>query len=187
MSVHARNIKESILRLSDNFGKDYVSFINAKVVSVSESERTCIVEPVNGEVKAKITATLSAQPNDGIIITPSIDSIVVVGISNKHDYTIIQYSDIDKVRITIGQFEVLMTESELLLGDGSFDGLVKASDLATQYNNRLDSLLTAIRAGFNALSGIDSGVSLAAFNASATSITHIIASSYTNNKIKHGS
>jgi hypothetical protein len=135
MSVYNRGIKEGIQRLAGTWGKDYVSIIEAEVISVDETTRTAIAKPLSGDYNANIIINLLANPNDGFILIPSVASTVIVAMTNKNDYFVVQFSDIDKVRITIGQFEILMTENELLLGDGSLDGLVKISDLVTKLNN----------------------------------------------------
>jgi hypothetical protein len=135
MSVQNREIKEGIQRLANTWGKDYVSIIEAEVISVDETTRTSEVKPLSGYYSSNLIVNLLANPNDGFILIPSIGSTVIVAMTNKNDYFVMQFSDIDKVRITIGQFEILMTENELLLGDGSFDGLVKVSDLVTKLNN----------------------------------------------------
>lgn len=143
MSIYNRQIKEGIQRLAGTWGKDYVSIIEAEVISVDETTRTAIVKPLSGDYNTNITVNLLANPNDGFILIPSIESTVIVAMTNKNDYFVVQFSDIDKVRITIGQFEILMTENELLLGDGSFDGLVKVGDLVTRLNN-LENRVNAI-------------------------------------------
>lgn len=143
MSVYNRQIKEGIQRLAGTWGKDYVSVIEAEVISVDETTRTSIVKPLSGDYNANITVNLLATPNDGFILVPSVESTVIVAMTNKNDYFVVQFSDIDKVRITIGEFEILMTQNELLLGDGSLNGLVKVSDLVTKLNN-LENKVNAI-------------------------------------------
>lgn len=135
MSIENRGIKEGIQRLAGTWGKDYVSIIEAEIISVDELTRTAIVKPLSGDYNSNLTVNLLAAPNDGFILVPSIGSTVIIAMTNKNDYFVVQFSDIDKVRITIGQFEILMTENELLLGDGSYNGLVKVSDLVTKLNN----------------------------------------------------
>ncbi len=147
MSNYNRQIKEGIQRLAGTWGKDFVSIIDAEVISVDEAKRTAVVKPLSGDYDANITVNLLANPNDGFILIPSIESTVIVAMTNKNDYFVVQFSDIDKVRITIGNFEILMTESELLLGDGSYDGLVKVSDLVSKLNNIENKLNTIITWG----------------------------------------
>jgi hypothetical protein len=147
MSVYNRGIKEGIQRLAGTWGKDFVSIIEAEVISVDETTRTAIAKPLSGDYNANITINLLANPNDGFILVPSVGSTVIVAMTNKNDYFVVQFSDIDKVRITIGQFEILMTENELLLGDGSYEGLVKVSDLVTKLNNLENKVNTIITWG----------------------------------------
>ena len=147
MSVYNRQIKEGIQRLAGTWGKDYVSVIEGQIISVDETTRTAIVKPLSGDYNADITVNLLACPNDGFILVPSVESTVIVAMTNKNDYFVVQFSDIDKVRITIGQFEILMTENELLLGDGSLNGLVKVSDLVTKLNNLENKINTIITWG----------------------------------------
>ena len=149
MSIDNRNIKEGIQRLAGVWGKDYTGVFDCEIISVDEQARTCIGKPLTGNLSGNITINLLAQPNDGFLLIPSVESTVVVFSSNKHDYFIGQYSDIEKVKITIGQLEILMTENEILLGDGSFDGLVKVGDLVTKLNN-LENKVNSIIATYNA-------------------------------------
>lgn len=135
MSVENRGIKEGIQRLAGTWGKDFVSIIESEVISVNEITRTAMVNPLSGDYSSNLTVNLLANPNDGFVLIPSIGSTVIIAMTNKNDYFVVQFSDIDKVRITIGNFEILMTENELLLGDGSLNGLVKVSDLVTKLNN----------------------------------------------------
>lgn len=143
MSIDNRNIKEGIQRLAGVWGKDYSSVFDCEIISVDEQTRTCIGKPITGLISGNITINLLAEPNDGLLLIPSVGSTVVVFSSNKHDFFIGQYSDVDKVKITIGNLELLMTENEILLGDGSFDGLVKVSDLVTKLNN-LETIVNKI-------------------------------------------
>lgn len=147
MSIENRGIKEGIQRLAGTWGKDFVSIIESEILSVDETTRTAIVKPLSGDYVSDLTVNLLASPNDGMILIPSIGSTVIVAMTNKNDYFVVQFSDIDKVRITIGEFEILMTENELLLGDGSLNGLVKVSDLVTKLNNLENKVNTIITWG----------------------------------------
>jgi len=142
MSTHARNIKEGIQRLAGTFGKDYLTTVDCVVLNVNEKARTCSVEPVSTTAITSFNDVyLSATPNDGLICYPEIGSTVRVALNNKGDKYVLQFGDLQKIRITTGQMEIIVQDGEVLLGDGSFGGLIKIDDLKTQ----IDKMLTAIK------------------------------------------
>ena len=188
MSTHARNIKEGIQRLAGTFGKDYLSTVDCVVLSVNESARTCFVEPVSTTALTTFNDVyLSATPNDGLICYPEIGSTVRVALNNKGDRYVLQFGDLQKIRITTGQTEIIVQDGEILLGDGSFNGLVKIDVLTTALNNlqteinTLKMSITALMAGY---APIDGGAALAAFN--AVVLPQINISNIENTLIKHG-
>lgn len=182
-----RNIRDAIRQMAGVNGIDYIRIIDATVKSVSKRDRTCNVKAINTGADIDINdVLLSVQPNDGLILIPKVDSLVKIAVCEKNEPYVISFSDIDEMRVTIDGMEVLIKGNEVLLGDGSFSGLVKVGSLVTEYNNRLNALKGAIAAGFGALSGIDSGASLAAFNSAAAGVLPMVQQTLENNKIKHG-
>jgi hypothetical protein len=72
-----------------------------------------------------------------------------------------------------------------LAGDAN-GGLVKIDDLKLQYDTMIASFKAAISAGFTALSGLDGGASLSAFNSAAASVINLNKTTLENTKVKHG-
>jgi hypothetical protein len=188
MSTHARNIKEGIQRLAGTFGKDYLSTVDCVVLDVNEQARTCSVKPVTTTAVTEFADVfLSANPNDGFICYPEIGSTIRVAVNNKGDKYVLQFSDLQKLRITTGETEIIVQDGEILLGDGSFNGLVKVDVLTTALNNlqtEINTLKTSITALMAGYAPIDGGAALAAFN--AVVLPQININTIENTLIKHG-
>jgi hypothetical protein len=149
MSAELRQIKEGIQRLANTFGKDYVSTVDCNVTAVNESNRTCSVEPITTSLATGFNeVALTADPNDGFICYPEIDSTVRVAVTNKGEKYILQFSDLSKIRITIGNSEIVVKDSDITFNDGNLGGLVKLNDLITKLNN-LENKVNAIISTFN--------------------------------------
>lgn len=187
MSTHARNIKEGIQRLAGTFGKDYLSTVDCVVLDVNEQARTCSVKPVTTTAVTEFADVfLSANPNDGFICYPEIGSTIRVAVNNKGDKYVLQFSDLQKLRITTGETEIIVQDGEILLNDGTFGGLIKIDDLKTQIDNMLTAIKLACGAGFNALYALDSGASYTAFTTAAQNIQNLNKTTLENTTIKHG-
>jgi hypothetical protein len=190
MSTHARNIKEGIQRLAGTFGKDYLSTVDCVVLDVNEQSRTCNVKPVTTTAVTEFADVfLSANPNDGFICYPEIGSTIRVAVNNKGDKYVLQFSDLQKLRITTGETEIIVQDGEILLGDGSFNGLVKVDDLITKLNN-LENDLNTLKTAFSTWVVVpaDGGAALKAITAtwSAQTITPTQSADIENTLIKHG-
>jgi hypothetical protein len=135
MSIENRNIKEGIQRLAGVWGKDYNTSFYAEIITADEQTRTVTAKPLSGNISSIISANLMPEPNDGFLMIPEVGSTVIITGSEKTNYFVNLYSDVSKIKMTIGNFEVVITENEMLLGDGSYNGLVKVSDLVTKLNN----------------------------------------------------
>ncbi len=130
-----RSIKEAVQKLAGTFGVNPLTVIIAKVVSVNDDEMTCTIDPLNDNSTVTIeNVNLSAQPNDGLICYPSIESIVLVAYAPKLDPFILQFSDIDKCRITINSCEYYIDKNGIKLYGDNFGGLVKVTDLVGKLN-----------------------------------------------------
>jgi hypothetical protein len=132
---------------------------------------------------------LSANPNDGFICYPEIGSTIRVAVNNKGDKYVLQFSDLQKLRITTGETEIIVQDGEILLGDGSFNGLVKVDDLVTKLN-KLENDLNTLKTAFSTWVVVpaDGGAALKAITAtwSAQTITPTQSADIENTLIKHG-
>ena len=177
MSIDNRNIKEGIQRLAGVWGKDYTTSFYAEIITADEQSRVVTAKPLSGNISSIISANLMSEPNDGFILIPEIGSTVIITGSEKTNYFVNLFSDISKIKMTIGNFEVIITENEMLLGDGSYKGLVKVSDLVTKLNNIEGKINDIILWGASVTPPIPPTI----LPLTPTSVTEI-----ENNKIKHG-
>lgn len=181
----ARQISEAIQRI---VGKsDMLVILDCEVVSVDPSARSCEVKIIDGVSATTIpNVLLSAEPNDGFLCIPAIGSVVRVAFHDKKPRFVVQFSDLSEARITIAQMEFIINANGVFHGDESYGGVVKADDVSNSVNGQCNSIIQAAIAAFTALSGIDAGVSLAAFNSSIASYQPMVSNNIQNQKFKHG-
>lgn len=102
------------------------------VVSVSESERTCEVSPIDGGAnvtKARLQASLNGST--GIVQIPTIDSYVIVTFINEQKGFVSLFTDVDKILI----------DTDLVqFNGGDNDGLINITEIVT----KLNALITEI-------------------------------------------
>lgn len=100
-------------------------YVDAQVVSVSESTRTAVVELLGAD-PVQISVRLMASVDDGLLILPEVDSTVVVCLAD--DPFIALYSGVTKI----------------IMRGGDADGLVKVADLVSKLNaieNKVNTLI----------------------------------------------
>ena len=131
----SRELKDAVAQLAGTFNKDFVSITACAVQSVDLQNRQCICQPLNGSSEASITVNLAAEPNDGILVTPTIGSTVLVAQTIQNDPFVLMFSDVDG-------FMVIQADFELNVSNGKISISNNAGDLATQ----LDALLTQLQA-----------------------------------------
>lgn len=174
----SRQLIEAIRRIGGGYDADNVSIVFATVKSVNQDDRTCVCIPINDKSEAEIPdVNISALPNDGELKFPQVDSVVIIARTAKNEPFILKESDLE--------LYLLIANSIQLNGD-DFGGVVKIDNLKTQYDAMVAAFKVAIAAGFSALSGLDGGASLAAFNASAASVSNLNKTTLENTKVKHG-
>jgi hypothetical protein len=131
----SRELKDAVAQLAGTFNKDFVSITACSVQSVDLQNRQCTCLPLNGSSEASITVNLSAEPNDGILVTPSVGSAVLVAQTIQNDPFVLMFSDVDGFQIIQADFELNVSNSKISISNN-------AGDLATQ----LDALLTQLQA-----------------------------------------
>jgi hypothetical protein len=189
MSVD-RDIKSAIQVIAGTQNQDKVTISVAKVKSVDEDKSTCLVVMLNNKLNVEVpNVNLQVGVCDGLQIIPKIDSDVLIVTSTYNQSYIIQYSDIDKVYLQVGDSELTINnDGTMQLNDGSYDGLVKVSDLKDKLNNlenKVNDLITALQgvviplapSGTYPFSPIFSPI---------TTLTPTQQSEIENEKIKHG-
>lgn len=108
------------------------------VISVSGAK--CNAMPVDGTAEftdVRLNAVTSGSA--GIIITPVVDSIVVVNQISTVDSYISQFSEIEKIEIEIGDFKIRLNANEMVFNEGSL-GLPKIDKLIEKINRLEDKL-----------------------------------------------
>ena len=146
-----RSIKAAIQQMAGTFGQDVVKLNVGKVKSVDEDKSTCVVviKGINQSVEVP-NVNLQVGVCDGLQIIPAVDSDVLIITSTFNQSYIIQYSDVDKYYLQVGDSELTINnDGTMQLNDGSYDGLVKVAEL-TQKLNDIENLLNEFIGIYNA-------------------------------------
>lgn len=109
-----------------------------KVISVDGA--TCNVEPIDGSAELHGVRLNAVTSNSaGIIITPIVESVVIVNQISKVDSYVSLFSEIEKIEIGIGTFKIVLNENEMVFNEGSL-GLPKIDKLVERINRLEDKL-----------------------------------------------
>lgn len=147
-----RAIKTAIQKLAGTFKNDRVQLIIGSVKSVDEDKATCVVV-IENDVELP-NVKLQAAICDGLFILPKVNSDVYVLTSTYNDALIVQYSDIDKYYLQVGDSSFAVYDKaqnggeQIVLNDGSYKGLVKVDDLVKKLNaleQKVSALNTAMK------------------------------------------
>lgn len=154
-ATQARSIRDLVQKLAGTYNKDIVNLIVCTVNSVNGF--TCDCTPISGEATTTIEKVkLNAENNDGFLIVPKVDSTVIVANSNRNDYYVWMYSDIDKVVCVIdnnNSFE--FSKDGFVWNGGQKGGLVNIEQQTTKINSRFTTIKNALASVF---AGIDSSI-----------------------------
>ncbi len=91
----SRELKDAVAQLAGTFNRDFVSITACTVQSNDPLNRQCTCLPLNGSSEAVITVNLSAEPNDGILVTPTAGSTVLVAQTVQNDPFVLMFSDVE--------------------------------------------------------------------------------------------
>jgi len=190
MTAKAGQISEALQRILGIYGLDIVAVYLCKVDSVSDTDRTCDVTTIHSDATISITEVqLSAAKNDGMILYPAIDSLVMVGVTVQQKAFVLMTSDLQRASIIIDKTTFEMTNTGMILNDGSYGGLVMVNDLVTRLNT-LENDLNTIKAAFSSWVVVpnDGGAALKTIAAAwyAQTITPTVAANIENTTITHG-
>ena len=181
MSKESAQIAEAIQRLAGTYNIQILQVVDTIVTSeVDETKLTFDTEFIKG-------VSVSAVPNDGIVLYPANGSTVKIALATKIPAFLVQSSDLEKARITIGDCEYFIDKDGIKLHGDNYGGLVKVGVNSTALNNlqtEINTLKLAVTALMAGYAPIDGGVSLAAFN--AVILPQINISQIENTKVKHG-
>lgn len=142
-----RAIKTAVQKLADTFKEDTVRLIIGTVESVDEDKAICSVKIQNDVILPNVS--LQASICDGLLIIPVADSTVYVLTSKYNTPLVIQWSDIDKFMLQVGDsYLEVKNDGSFQFNDGSFDGLVKVGELVKKIN-ALENLLNGFISIYN--------------------------------------
>ena len=179
----------AVQQLAETYRKDTLNAMLCNVVSVNESERTCVVSTVQSDVEIK-DVQLMACIDDGMLLITSVDSQVVVVFSKMNIPYISLYSQLDKVLYIVGDSSIEVTGDSIKFNDGAFGGLIKIADLVSKLNTIEQDIntLKQVFSGWTPVSN-DGGAALktAAATWYAQTITETQKSDLENTNITHGS
>jgi hypothetical protein len=168
MSKEVTDIRQAIQALSGLNDLTYEG-VACKVSDIDLATFTCTCTPINGDAEF-FDVLLNADADKGFTLIPKDNSVVIVQQTSQATAYVSMVSEVDQI---------------YLAGDAN-GGLVKIDDLKLQYDTMIASFKAAISAGFTALSGLDGGVSLSAFNSAAASVINLNKTTLENNTVKHG-
>lgn len=135
-------IAEAIKKLA---GLALTTFIIGKVESVDG--RTCTVNPVDGGAAIEnVRLNAYSDGDQGLVITPKVDTFVIVGMISEVDALVLMCYEIESIEIIAGDTSLEITNGEILFNGGSNGGLIKISDLVSKINdveNDINSLKQA--------------------------------------------
>lgn len=164
------------------------ALIKGKVTSIDGV--TCKVTPLSGDAEipdVQLRSVVSDNPDEnkpGMIIYPKKDSDVIVGMINNNtaDYCICQYSEVDRVVITIGEIVLEVNKDGISLGkETKCDQKALLGDAFVieqeKEKTRVDTIIQLLTG--SAVTPVDGGT---AFKSSMSSLTGLPAADYSNVK-----
>jgi hypothetical protein len=192
------SIAESIQILAGTYGKFPIQVMVCEVMSVSDSERTCMVQPLTDNLQP-FPAQLMADIDDGVLILPTKGSTVKIMLSELITPTVIQFSQVDEILLVGGGSAIKVYSSAVELQGSEYGGLMKVTPSVKAWNdlqndvNTLKAQLLALSSalsltGTTPLTGASMGTALstalASYWSSLLAIT--IETQIENPKVKHG-
>jgi len=148
------------------------------VVSVDETKRTCVCQPIDDSAQLqKVRLQSVGNQSKGLVCIPKVGSFVTVSFLDSRNGFITQTAELDKILI----------DTDLVqFNGGSLDGMVKVNDLVTKLNN-LENDINDLKTVFSswATTPNDGGAALKAAAATwyAASLTPTVKSDLENKKI----
>ena len=98
-------IAEYIREIAGTNLKAQMTMFDAKVISVSVDERTCVVELIGGKTSGRLTARLMASVDDGCLMVPTVDSTVIICMSEFVEPYVAMCSGVDSIVWLGGEYD----------------------------------------------------------------------------------
>ena len=183
-----RSVKNAVQKLAGTFKEDTVQLIIGTVESVDEDKAICSVKIQNDVTLPNVS--LQASICDGLLIIPVVDSTVYVLTSKYNTPLVIQWSDIDKFMLQVGDsYLEVNNDGTFQFNDGSFDGLVKVGELVKKINaleNLLNGFITIYNSHTHTASSFGSPTTVPSAIESQQISPITQQQDIENDKIKHG-
>lgn len=192
------SIKQIIQELLKNDEEIYS--LKAKVLEVNESERTCTVEPLNGD--AEVTDVLlqgAINREKGCVLIPSKDSIVIINWLSKDVGYVALTTEIDRAIMVIPEIEIKAEKTTLKADEIDIDCQKVKFNKGTNKGLIIEAMIkaefAAIQANFTAIQAGWAGAVITPTDGGATVKTSMIAATsafqpigtkkLTNDKVQH--
>lgn len=129
-------IRTAIRKIANTYKIDAPTVVKCSVISVNKSSRSCSCKQISGKSSVTLNnVQLQADPSDGELKIPAVGSTVLVLTSTYNQSYIVQFSDLDEWKVTVGNAEIDVLSNKIQFGDGSYEGLVKVVELTQKINN----------------------------------------------------
>lgn len=186
MKQGKQNIKQLLNEIVKN--RDEIFSIVAKVTSVDESERTCDVEPLNGDAEIfGVRLQSDIDGTNGFVMIPAVDSNVIVTFLNNTTGFVSLCSSVEKIHV-VSNIEMTVDCDAITFNGGSNDGLIKINDLVSKINaveNDINTLKSIFSAWVPAPTDGGAVLKTASTTWSSQTITPTQKTDIENDKIKH--
>jgi hypothetical protein len=169
MSSENRDILEAVQALAKTEELSGFESIVCKASDINTTGLTCTATPIDGTAEF-FDVRLNANGQKGFVLIPKNNSIIIICQTSETSAFVSMVSEVDQIYLN---------------GENN-GGLIKIDNLKSQYDAGIAAIKAACAAGFSALSGLDGGASLSAFNAAAASIQNLNLTPLQNNTVKHG-
>lgn len=118
-------IAEYIRKLAGTSGNGSFDTFVCKVKSVEEA--TCTVERVLDELEiSEVRLNCHSTKDSGIVVTPKVDSFVLVTSIDGHSHFVSQCSEVEKITIDCN--------GDIIINGGNNDGIIKIKELTNKLN-----------------------------------------------------
>lgn len=130
------DIREQLDEIFDQNMEDLSMYSEkAKVTAVDETAGTCTVQLAADDAEIIDVAFKTTKDNaEGIFITPTVDTYVMVSWLNNEVCFVSLVQDYDKVTIKKGGISIVLNGSDVTINAGS-DTAVRASDIESKLND----------------------------------------------------
>lgn len=133
------DIRELIQELAKTDAEVYS--VIGKVTALNQTDRTCTVEPLNGDAELFDVRLQAVEKGaNGFCIEPKINSDVVVTFINKNLAYVALCSEVENVKLNIGTQEVLIDNQSMTI-NGFLKVASEVSDLKTVVGELIDAIM----------------------------------------------